>query len=54
MPEPLGGAHRDPKRAIAATGDAVERALRGLVGISGGMLRQRRRDKFIEMGRKGL
>ena len=54
VPEPLGGAHRDPKRAIIATGDAVERTLRSLVSISGGMLRQRRRDKFIEMGRKGL
>ena len=54
VPEPLGGAQRDPKRAIIATGDAVERALRRLVGIEGGVLRQRRRDKFIEMGRKGL
>lgn len=54
VPEPLGGAHRDPKRAITATGDVVERTLRSLVSISGGMLRQRRRDKFIEMGRKGL
>ena len=54
VPEPLGGAHRDPKRAIAATGDAVERALRGLVAVEGGILRQRRREKFIEMGRKGL
>jgi acetyl-CoA carboxylase carboxyl transferase subunit alpha len=54
IPEPLGGAHRDPKRAIAVTGDAVERALRALVGIEGGILRQRRREKFLEMGQKGL
>ena len=54
VPEPLGGAHRDPKRAIAATGDVMERALRSLVAVEGGILRQRRREKFIEMGRKGL
>jgi acetyl-CoA carboxylase carboxyl transferase subunit alpha len=54
IPEPLGGAHRDPKRALAVTGDAVERALRALVGIEGGILRQRRREKFLEMGQKGL
>jgi acetyl-CoA carboxylase carboxyl transferase subunit alpha len=52
--EPLGGAHRDPKLAITTVGDAVERALSGLVGIEGGILRQRRREKFLEMGRKGL
>lgn len=54
VPEPLGGAHRDAKRAITVTGDAVERALRALVGVEGGILRQRRREKFLEMGRKGL
>jgi acetyl-CoA carboxylase carboxyl transferase subunit alpha len=52
--EPLGGAHRDPKMAITATGDAAERALRALVSIEGGILRQRRREKFLDMGRKGL
>jgi acetyl-CoA carboxylase carboxyl transferase subunit alpha len=54
VPEPLGGAHRDAKRAITVAGDAVERALRALVGVEGGILRQRRREKFLEMGRKGL
>ena len=54
VPEPLGGAHRDAKRAITVVGDAVERALRALVGVEGGILRQRRREKFLEMGRKGL
>lgn len=54
VPEPLGGAHRDPKRAITATGDVLERTLRSLIGVEGGILRQRRREKFIEMGRKGL
>ncbi len=54
VPEPLGGAHREPAAAMAATGSAIERALRKLLGSGGGALRARRREKFLEMGRKGL
>ena len=54
VPEPLGGAHREPAAAMAATGSAIERALRKLLGSGGGALRERRREKFLEMGRKGL
>ena len=34
VPEPAGGAHRDPEAAIAATGDAIEEALHGFDGWS--------------------
>jgi acetyl-CoA carboxylase carboxyl transferase subunit alpha len=54
VPEPLGGAHRDAEAVIAAVGDEIERSLRSLIGVGGGELRQRRRDKFMAMGRKGL
>jgi acetyl-CoA carboxylase carboxyl transferase subunit alpha len=54
VPEPLGGAHRDAEAVIAAVGDEIERSLRSLLGVGGGELRQRRRDKFMAMGRKGL
>ncbi|HEY4136764.1 MAG TPA: acetyl-CoA carboxylase carboxyltransferase subunit alpha [Alphaproteobacteria bacterium] len=54
VPEPLGGAHREPIAAMAATGNAIERSLRKLLGTEGGALRERRREKFLEMGRKGL
>ncbi|HJM60780.1 MAG TPA: acetyl-CoA carboxylase carboxyltransferase subunit alpha [Alphaproteobacteria bacterium] len=54
IPEPIGGAHRDPKQAMDAVGDAIETALRPLLGIAGGDLRVRRREKFMAMGRKGL
>ncbi|MDH3474829.1 MAG: acetyl-CoA carboxylase carboxyltransferase subunit alpha [Rhodospirillales bacterium] len=54
VPEPLGGAHRDKETAIAAVGDALEKWLDGLRGEAGESLRSKRRDKFLEMGKKGL
>lgn len=51
IPEPTGGAHRDPAAAIAATAEAIERALSELRGLSGETARQQRRDKFLAMGR---
>ncbi|QIG81021.1 acetyl-CoA carboxylase carboxyltransferase subunit alpha [Stakelama tenebrarum] len=51
VPEPLGGAHRDPKGAITALGDAIESALKQLDGGSPEALRQARRAKFLAMGR---
>ena len=54
VPEPVGGAHRDPESAIAAVGDEIERSLRALIDIPGGELRARRREKFMRMGRNGL
>ncbi|HEX7006494.1 MAG TPA: acetyl-CoA carboxylase carboxyltransferase subunit alpha [Alphaproteobacteria bacterium] len=54
VPEPLGGAHRDRKAAIAALGDAIEAALAPLSTLDGVALRARRREKFLAMGQKGL
>jgi acetyl-CoA carboxylase carboxyl transferase subunit alpha len=51
VPEPLGGAHRDPAGAIRALGDAIERALGELTPLMPEALRQDRRDKFLRMGR---
>jgi acetyl-CoA carboxylase carboxyl transferase subunit alpha len=51
--EPLGGAHRDPARAIANLGDAIEDALNDLVPLGAAALRQARRSKFLAMGRVG-
>ncbi|MBE9558610.1 MAG: acetyl-CoA carboxylase carboxyltransferase subunit alpha [Proteobacteria bacterium] len=52
--EPLGGAHARPSDSISALGDAIEESLASLRGVEGGALRSRRREKFLEMGRKGL
>jgi acetyl-CoA carboxylase carboxyl transferase subunit alpha len=54
VPEPLGGAHREPHVAIAALGDAIEAALQPLLAKEGGVLRRDRRDKFLAMGKTGL
>ena len=52
--EPLGGAHRDPDAAILAVGEAINTALLPLLGLDGTVLRARRREKFLEMGREAL
>jgi acetyl-CoA carboxylase carboxyl transferase subunit alpha len=49
--EPVGGAHRDPEAAIAATGEAIADALRGLKGLDRETVRRQRRDKFLAIGR---
>jgi len=54
IPEPLGGAHRDAQGTIVAAGDALEEVLGSMVETDGGVLRTRRRDKYLEMGKKGL
>ena len=51
IPEPIGGAHRDPQAAIAATGEAIEKALAGLDALSPDEIRTQRADKFLAMGR---
>ena len=49
--EPAGGAHRDPEGTIAAVGDAIEEALRGLAGLDAEAVRKSRREKFLAIGR---
>jgi acetyl-CoA carboxylase carboxyl transferase subunit alpha len=51
VPEPLGGAHRDPAAAAAALGDAMAAALGELTGLDRDALRRDRRDKFLAIGR---
>ncbi|MQB45242.1 acetyl-CoA carboxylase carboxyltransferase subunit alpha [Rhizobium sp. ICMP 5592] len=51
IPEPLGGAHRDPQAVIAAAGDVIFNALGELSSRSGEQLRGDRRQKFLNMGR---
>ena len=52
LKEPAGGAHRDPAAMIATTGDAIEQALNDLRNLDPGMIRQQRRQKFLDIGRK--
>jgi acetyl-CoA carboxylase carboxyl transferase subunit alpha len=48
--EPLGGAHRDPQKAIAALGDAIVEELEALQMLSGDKLIKQRRQKFLAIG----
>jgi acetyl-CoA carboxylase carboxyl transferase subunit alpha len=52
VPEPAGGAHRDPAAAVEATGKAVAAALESLAGLSREELREARAAKFLGIGRK--
>jgi acetyl-CoA carboxylase carboxyl transferase subunit alpha len=54
VPEPLGGAHRRPQAAIEALGKAIGAVLEPLCALDGALLRERRREKFLTMGRHGL
>jgi acetyl-CoA carboxylase carboxyl transferase subunit alpha len=54
IPEPLGGAHRSPDVAMDALADKIEASLKVQSLTEGGILRARRRDKYLEMGKLGL
>jgi acetyl-CoA carboxylase carboxyl transferase subunit alpha len=49
--EPIGGAHRDPEAAIAATGDAIAVAFESLKDFGPEAIRHQRREKFLAIGR---
>ncbi len=51
IPEPVGGAHRDPERVIDTAGDVIAGALAELSGQPGEKLRNDRRQKFLNIGR---
>jgi acetyl-CoA carboxylase carboxyl transferase subunit alpha len=51
VPEPIGGAHRDPAGAIATTGEAIAKALGDLAGLDRETVRRQRREKFLAIGR---
>lgn len=50
VPEPVGGAHRDHKTAIAALGKAIGEELDALAKLNSSALRSGRADKFLAMG----
>ncbi len=52
--EPRGGAHRDRAAAIKSVGEALVQMLNELRDLSGDKLRQDRRNKYLELGSKGL
>ena len=51
IPEPVGGAHRGPEKAIDAAGEAIADAFAALEDLDAQGLRRARREKYLEMGR---
>jgi acetyl-CoA carboxylase carboxyl transferase subunit alpha len=52
IPEPVGGAHRDPDQAIKTTGDAIAKAVAEFDGKAPVEIRKQRHDRFMEIGRR--
>jgi acetyl-CoA carboxylase carboxyl transferase subunit alpha len=52
--EPLGAAHRDPEKAINDLGEAIDRQLQSMSGLSADDLVKDRHDKYLFLGEKGL
>src|SRR5580692_165421 len=51
VPEPIGGAHREPAAAVAATAEAIAAALAELRQLDRGAVVRQRRAKFLAIGR---
>ena len=51
VPEPVGGAHREPAAAITATGEALAAALTELRALDRASIMRLRREKFTAIGR---
>lgn len=52
IPEPVGGAHREPEAAIAGADKVISAAFAELAGRSAEELRTARAEKFLAIGRK--
>jgi len=52
VPEPLGGAHRNPAQTITDTGEALAAALSEFDGMTGDDIRAARRKKYLDIGEK--
>ncbi len=52
LKEPAGGAHRDPAAMMARTGDAVAQAFNDMRSLDSKAVRNQRRQKFLDIGRK--
>ncbi|MBN8981071.1 MAG: acetyl-CoA carboxylase carboxyltransferase subunit alpha [Rhizobiales bacterium] len=52
LKEPAGGAHRDPDAMIASTGNAIAQALNDMRSLDPSAIRNQRRQKFLDIGRR--
>jgi len=54
IPEPMGGAQRDPNETIRQVGDEIARLLGDLGKLKRTELIRKRRQKYLDMGTRGL
>ncbi|MEQ6202030.1 acetyl-CoA carboxylase carboxyltransferase subunit alpha [Sulfitobacter sp. HNIBRBA2951] len=54
IPEPRGGAHRDPATAIASVAETISEMLASLEGKDAKALIKDRREKYLDLGDRGL
>jgi acetyl-CoA carboxylase carboxyl transferase subunit alpha len=52
LKEPPGGAHRDPDGMIASAGNAIAQAFNDMRSLDATAIRNQRRQKFLDIGRK--
>lgn len=52
LKEPAGGAHRDPDTMIASAGNAIAQAFNDMRNLDPMAIRNQRRQKFLDIGRK--
>lgn len=50
LPEPLGGAHREPRAAVRAVGEALDRILSGIRDVDPEALRESRYERYRRIG----
>lgn len=54
IPEPIGGAHRDHDKTMAAVSKSLDNALMEFSALSADKIKELRNDKFLNMGHVGL
>jgi acetyl-CoA carboxylase carboxyl transferase subunit alpha len=54
IPEPMGGAHRNPEQIMTRVGDAISAALNEVSALDKKALVAARHEKYLNMGQKGL
>ncbi|MFT8418400.1 MAG: acetyl-CoA carboxylase carboxyltransferase subunit alpha [Acetobacter sp.] len=54
IPEPVGGAQRDPAAAMDSVRGVLAATLKDLLPLGAGQLKELRREKFLAMGREAL
>ena len=50
IPEPIGGAHRDPQLAISKIGEVLEKRLKSLLSLSKNELIRLKEEKYLKIG----